>query len=151
MITIVAASPAHVGRIASRMREADRLETGARGRSPKDAVRRALRLSDWACTALVDGEPHAIFGVTSMSSIEDRGAPWFLGSEEVYRHPREMIRRGQSVVAVMHDSFRRLENVVSRDNVRAVRMLRRWGFTVDADVRMIGGVPFVRFWRERDV
>jgi len=151
VIRIVPASPAHIGRIANRMREADRLETGAKGRSPKSALRLSLRSSTWACTALVDGDPHAMFGVAAISLIEDRGRPWFLGSDLVYQHPREMIRRGLEVVDLMHASFRKLENVVSVDNIRAIRLLRRWGFTVGEEEIMVGGVTFLPFWKVGDV
>lgn len=129
----------------------DRLETGAKGRSPKAAVRLSLRSSAWACTVLLDGEPVAMFGVVAASLIEGRGRPWFLGSDDVYAHGRDMLTMGVQVLARMHGDFRRLENVVSSGNVRAIRLLRRWGFTVEGEEIMVGGVPFVRFWREADV
>lgn len=151
MIQLVPASPAHVGRLAHRMREIDRIEVGAKGRSPKSALRLSLRLSTWALTAMVDGEPHAMFGVAAASLIEDRGRPWFLGSDLVYANGRAMLRIGAETVEHMHRSFRRLENVVSCDNARAIRLLRRWGFTVGEEVIMVGNVPFVGFWSERDV
>lgn len=150
-VRIIPASPAHVGRVANRMREIDRLETGAKGRSPKAAVRLSLRSSTWACTVLLDGEPVAMFGVVAASLIEDKGRPWFLGSDDVYRHGRDMLLYGERTIAKMHGDFRRLENVVSSGNVRAIRLLRRWGFVVEGEEIMVGGVPFVSFWREADV
>lgn len=131
-----------------RLREHDRRESGAKGRTAKSAVRLSLRSSSWACTVKLDGVPHAMFGVAPISLVEDRGRPWFLGSEEVYRHGRELLLRGPAAIALMHRSFRRLENVVSADNERAIRMLRRWGFTVEGEGQLIGGVTFVTFWRE---
>lgn len=150
-IRIIAASPAHVGRVANRMREIDRLETGAKGRSPKAALRISLRSSLWACTVLLDGEPVAMFGVVAASLVEDKGRPWFLGSDDVYRHGRDMLLYGERVIAKMHGDFRRLENVVSSGNVRAIRLLRRWGFVVGGEEVVVGGVPFIPFWREADV
>lgn len=151
-LRIVGASAAHVGRVAHRLRAMDREEIVAKGRDIKSALRLSLASSSWACTATLDGVPHAMFGVCALSLVEDRGRPWFLGSDEVYRHGREMLLYGLHFVDKMHESFRRLENVVSRDNVQAIRLLKRWGFTVDDDVTIAGGVPFVSFWREaRDV
>jgi len=150
-VDLIAASPAHIGRIANRLREIDRIECGVSGRSPKATLRLALRSSAWAVTALVDGEPHAMFGVTPISLIEDRGSPWFLGSDQVYRHGRELLEMGPRVIARMHAGFRRLENSVSVGNGQAVRLLRRWGFTIGAAPFVVGGVEFVRFWRESDV
>lgn len=150
-VRIIAASPAHVGRVANRMRAIDRLETGAKGRSPKAALRLSLRSSTWACTVLLDGDPVAMFGVVAASLIEDKGRPWFLGSDDVYRHGREMLHYGARVIERMHGDFRRLENNVSSGNVRAIRLLRRWGFVVEREEIMAGGIPFVSFWREADV
>ena len=147
-IRLVPASPAHVGRIANRLREMDRIECEARGRSAKQSLRRALRASSWAITAFVDERPEAMFGISPVSTIEDRGCPWFLGTDEVFRHGRDMLTIGGSVVAQMHRHSGRLENSVATINEPAIRMLRRWGFTVDDAPFMVGGVEFVRFWRE---
>lgn len=150
-IELVGASPAHVGRIAYRLREIDRIECGVGGRDPKATLRLALRSSTWAVTALLDGVPHAMFGVSPVSLVEDRGSPWFLGSDEVYRHGRELLAWGPRAIGRMHASFRRLENSVSTGNRRAIRLLGRWGFTIERDPFVVGGVEFVRFWRESDV
>lgn len=114
-------------------------------------MRLSLRSSTWAITALLDGDPHAMFGISPISVIEDRGAPWFLGSPETYRNGRALLELGPRIIARMHGSFRRLENSVSVGNGRAVRLLGRWGFSIDPDPFVIGGVEFVRFWRESDV
>lgn len=150
-VEIVPASRAHIGRIARRMRAHDREECEARGRSPACALRYSLASSQFALTALVDGSPHAMFGVTPYSLVNGIGRPWFLGSDEVYRHPREMIERGDMIVEIMQDSFPRLENVVSAGNHRAIRLLRRWGFSVGGVGHEVGGVSFLPFWRESHV
>lgn len=100
---------------------------------------------------MLDGEPHAMFGISPISLIEDRGSPWFLGSDETYRHGRALLELGPRAVARMHGSFHRLENSVSVGNSRAIRLLGRWGFTIGRDPFVVGGVEFVRFWRESDV
>ena len=150
-VQIVGASRAHVGRIARRMRAADLEECRAKGREPAPALRYSLASSQFALTVLIDGTPHAMFGVTPYSLAESIGRPWFLGSDEVYRHPREMISQGSFIVGCMQDSFRRLENVVSAGNLPAIRMLRRWGFEVGTEAHDIGGVAFLHFWRSAHV
>lgn len=149
-LEFVAASPGHVGRVANRMREWDRLEQLAGGREPKAALRLALRGSIWAVTALVDNVPHAMFGVMPISEIEDRGAAWFLGSDLVYQHGRDLVRYGPAVLARMHKSYGRLENSVAVGNVQAIRLLRRWGFHIGAAPYKRGDLEFVHFWRERE-
>lgn len=131
------------------MREMDRKECEAFGHSPKQALRRGLIESDWTYTALVDGRPEAMFGIVTESAIEGLGRPWMLGTDEVYRHGRDLLAIGPRVAARMLDSSRSLSNLVSAANSRAIRLLERWGFTVEEQQQVIGGVPFREFWIRR--
>lgn len=148
-IELVPASLVHVGPIATRMRAEDVEEARAFGHSPKSALRIGLRNSSVAFTAKVDGRPEAMFGLVPVSLIEGEGTPWMLCTDEVYRHGRAVLGIGRDVVGWFLDSTPRLAQVVSQSNVRAIRLLKAWGFTVEDDVRMIGGVPFLDFWMER--
>jgi hypothetical protein len=130
------------------MREIDKIECASRGHSPKHALRLALRSSSWALTAFVGDRPHAMFGISPTSTIEDRGCPWFLGTDEVFDHARDLLTIGAAVIERMHEHSGRLENSVSLDNVAALRLLRRWGFTIGTDAFTVGDRQFVRFWRE---
>lgn len=127
------------------MRAADVIETTALGYSPKEALRIGLRGSLMTFTAKVDGKAEAMLGLTPVSLIEGVGRPWMLGSEEIYRHGREMLAFGPDIIAMFRDSSRTLQNVVSAENGRAIRLLKRWGFAVGDEVEMIGGVPFLTF------
>lgn len=147
MIRLVPASAAHVGRLANRMREIDQREVIAMGMGPKQALRVALAGSVWSLTVMIDDFPHAMFGVSPISAW--KGRPWFLGSDEIYRHGREMLTMGARAVEQMLVSFSKLENVVSKENERAIRLLKRWGFEVEAEVLEIGDMAFHRFYRQR--
>jgi hypothetical protein len=131
------------------MREMDRIECEAFGRTPKQALRSGLSASDWTITALVDGKPAAMFGVATVSAIEGLGRPWMLGTDEVYRHGKALLTLGPSLVRQVRDSFPEVRNLVSAGNTRAIRLLGRWGFTLEDDIQMIGGVPFREFWMVR--
>jgi len=148
VIELVAASPAHVGRIATRMRAADVAEVEAFGRTPKEALRLGLRGSSLAATVKVDGRPEAMLGVAPVSVIEGVGRPWMLGTDAVPRCARALLADGHAVIGEMRRRFRRLENWVSADNAPAIRLLRRWGFEVGAEAMTVSGVDFVLFWRE---
>lgn len=104
-----------------------------------------MSTSSKAWTATVDGQPEAMFGLVVESALSGEGTPWFLGSEEVYRHGRALLMWGPGIVAAMRDSTPALRNLVSARNARAIRLLRRWGFTVGDEETMIRGVPFVHF------
>jgi hypothetical protein len=127
------------------MRDADRIEVGALGRSPEQALRAGLGASLWALTALVDEEPHAMIGVAPKNMMEGLGVPWMLGSESIYDHGRELVRYGPGIIAEMRRSFERLENIVHIENHRAIRFLRHFGWEISDEPVTIGGIDFVRF------
>lgn len=149
MIKIVRASPAHVGRIANKMRPDDVAECEAMGFTPKRALRHSLIASSEVWTAKVDGVPEAMFGLVITNALCGEARPWMLGSEAIYRHPREMIRGGEKVLGRWLDSSSCLSNYVSAGNHRAIRMLRRWGCKIGKEVIMFAGLEFVTFTLER--
>jgi len=146
-VRLVPAQWQHINRIASNMRAIDAEECRAMGREPKYALRAAFMTSEKAWTALVDGVPHAMFGVVVESLLDRIGTPWFLGTDEVYRHAREMIQWGPGILSRMGDSSRKLTNLVSSRNDRAIRLLRKWGFSVATDEVIVRGVAFQQFER----
>lgn len=145
MIRLVPAKLCHIGPVANRMRAEDIEECAAFGRTPKQALRMGLRASVDAYTALVDGRPEAMMGLTPVNAIERQGTPWMLGTDAIYQHPRAMLYLGPKIIAWWADSTKNLSNLVARKNARAIRMLRRWGFEVGDEPTVIGGIEFVTF------
>jgi hypothetical protein len=127
----------------------DRVEVAAFGHTPKQALRLGLSGGD-AWTALVDGRPEAMFGVVVHSALSGECTPWMLGTDEIYRHGRELVRHGPDWVERLFDSMPRAANIVSAGNTRAIRLLNRWGFVVEQAEILVGGVAFRSFWKERD-
>lgn len=151
MIELVRASPAHVGVIANRMRAADIEEAKAFGHSPKQALRLGIMGSSEAWTAKIDGRPEAMFGLVIVSALDGFARPWFLGTDAVYANGRAMLSTGRRITGRWLDSNRRLENLVSASNLRAIRLLGRWGFTIEDDAMIVGGIPFHKFWAGANV
>jgi hypothetical protein len=131
------------------MRDMDVMECAGMGHTPKQALRLALTTSSLAWTALVDGRPEAMFGLVVTNALDGEGAPWMLGTDAIYRHPREMIRWGAGIIATLTDSTNRLSGLVGKSNARAIRLLRAWGFSVWEEVIFVRGVEFVAFEMER--
>lgn len=149
MIEFRAPRPSDVLYIAKRMADMDRLECAAFGRTPRQALDLAVRGSVMAWTASVDGKPLAAFGVTPVSVMSGVGVPWLLCVPEARRHQRAFLERGRPFVQQMQATFPALQNMVHRDNARAIRWLRRLGFTVEAEPVYAGGHPMLPFWRGR--
>ena len=144
-VQLVPAHARHIGPIAAAMRAIDRQECAAMGRTPKQALRLGLATSTRAMTARVDGVPHAMFGAVTTSALSGEAVLWMLGSDAVYRHGRELLAWGPSIIAQLCDSSCRASNLVSCGNTRAIRLLRRWGFAVGPQVVTSGGVDFYPF------
>jgi hypothetical protein len=149
MIRVEPARYAHVNRIANRMRPADVDECRAMGFTPKAALRFSLSQSDEAWTAFVDDVPEAMFGLTITNALCGKGRPWMLGTEAIYRHPRDMLRGGRIILKRWLDSTPYMENLISTGNDRAIRMLRRWGCQIGREVIVFTEAEFVTFTLER--
>lgn len=144
-VDVVLARPSHIGRIARRMRDIDRIECEAMGHSPKMALREGLFNSTKVWTALVDGKPEAMFGLVVNSALTGTGVPWFLGTDEVYKHGKALLLWGPAFVSIIRDSSPRAANLVSADNFKAIRLFGKWGFVVHDDLQYHKGIAFRRF------
>lgn len=143
--SVSAASKSHVSRIANRMRQIDRTECRATGREPKQALRHCLKGSTLAWTVLLDDKPVAMFGLLPISVLSGRAAPWFLATDEIERGARQWLKWGPGFIAAMQSDFPRLENIVSVENRKAIRVLKALGFAVGTEIVIVGGVAMVRF------
>lgn len=137
--TFTPARLTHVGPIANGMRAMDRRECLALGRSPKDALRWGLRCSQDAWTALEDGRPAAMMGVASDGLLAGSGRVWFLGTDEVFKHPRDLLTYGPLFLERWMLLFDRLHNIVMVENERAIKLLMIWGFNVDPETVKLYG------------
>lgn len=131
------------------MRADDVMECAAFGRTPKSALRLGLVGSSQVLTAKLNGRPEAMMGIVVTNAIDRCGTPWMLGSDEIYRHPKAMLTLGPRVLAMWCDSSTTLSNLVSVENARSIRFLRRLSFRIGEEVTMVGGVPFLTFTMDR--
>jgi hypothetical protein len=128
------------------MREHDRRECEAFGRSPKNALRISLRTSFHALTATDEqGAVLAMFGVMAMDILGRTGSPWFLGTDRVFDYARDLMERGPRIIAWWQQDFDVMENIVSVENRKAIRLLEKWGAQIGTRTQVHGGVEFVPF------
>lgn len=121
--------------LAARMRQADRDEIAACGRpDPVVALRRCVALSDLLWTATTNDEVACMFGVGPLSLLGGVGTPWMLGTDLITQHPGAFIRHSRPYIAVMLAAYPHLHNYVDARNTRAIRWLKRAGFTVASPV-----------------
>lgn len=147
MIEVVPASPAHVGTIALRMREIDRLECAVAGHSPKEALRMSLRASTVAWTVKIDGRPEAMFGASTVSLLDSEGSPWLLLTDTGAKAAKALVREGRRYSDAMNAAYSTLANFVHADNAVAIRWLQRLGYSIGEPFD-VNGHPMRRFERK---
>jgi hypothetical protein len=149
-VELVPAEEAHIAPIAENMRIMDRWEAAAFGHSPEQALWLGLKASVDCMTAMVDGEPVAMLGLVPKNIIEGEGQPWMLGTDAIYDNPRATLVLSRRMVERWRFTLPNLSNYVAAKNDRAIRFIRRLGFRIEGERRVIGGLEFVTFTRDRE-
>lgn len=145
VIDVVPARASHLRRIAAVMRQADRDEIAASsGRSPLSALSYSLRNSSEAWTVLIDGRPEMMFGVGDLNILAGVGSPWLLGSDAVWRHRREFVRRSRWWIDHMLERYGVLRNAVDCRNTASIRWLKWMGCDFSRPI-LLRGHEFVIF------
>lgn len=153
-VSAVRATTAHIARIATNAREADRRELWAGWRhTPKEALEYGLAQSSHAWTGLSNLQPFVMFGVVPANLLCGEGRIWLIGTDEILTHQVTFLRRSKPMLARMQAMYSRLSNYVAADNEAAVRWLSWLGFTIEpAQPFGASGALFHHFhWSRADV
>ncbi len=87
-----------------------------------------------------------IFGVGPVAGEERNGIPWLLGTEELDRHPKQLLRSAGRVLKTMQRNYDRLHNYVHAKNDKSIRFLRHMGFAIGEPERWgVTGELFCEF------
>lgn len=141
------ARPGDINRIANRMRAIDRLEVGALGKSPKEALRQSLGGSTLAFTGLKNGTPECMGGVVPLSLLDGEGAIWLLGTDALTTGGRHFLTTIPQLLGMIQKDYPKLSNMIAAENCKSIRWLRKLGFDISEELCDIGGVAFRHFSR----
>ena len=147
MIELVPATDEDIRAVAANMRAIEVEECRAFGRSPEEALQRGRKAARICHAARLNGEPVAVYGLLVISLMGGVGSPWMLGTDEIGRHGRDLMRIARATVAEWQAVTPFLHNNVHAENAVSIRWLTRLGFTVEPRVADIGGQPMRRFWK----
>lgn len=150
-LDIVRAEAAHVETIAQRMRQADRDEVAASSaRAPADALEISRSVSAMAWTALVDGRPEVMFGVSDVNILTRTGCPWLLGTNAVTENYRLFLRQSVHWREQLLSRYDVLINAVDDRNEVSKRWLAWMGFRLHEPMPIgVNGEPFRPFEMRR--
>ena len=86
-----------------------------------------------------------MFGVCPAGLLTGTGVPWLLGTDRLFEYATDLMRGGPRIIRWWHETFDTLENIVAKENAKAIALLRHWGAEVGTETQTHGGVEFVSF------
>lgn len=135
--------------LSANLREQDRIEVEASsGLPPLEAIKKSVECSSECHAIELDGNLLAIFGVSDLG--EGIGSPWMLGTEELSKNARRLLKHGQAWIDTL-DRYNLLINYVHADNDKSIRWLKWMGFVFLRPVYTKRGDKFYEFVRIRNV
>ncbi len=140
--------PGDVLALVADMRPADYDEVAASSaQTVLASVEHGLAVSAHRWAVDIDGQLALLGGVRTVSLLEGVGSPWLLGTRRVERFPGALTKLGIQYSDVSLRAFPYLFNYVDARNVKAIRWLRRIGFTMGDEPVPYGpqNMPFYRF------
>jgi hypothetical protein len=151
MIEFREATVADMVALAPRLRPEDRAEClAASGVEPETSLPTAVSLGpSWVWT--VAGKPECALGVIPVDGVPLTGAVWMLGSSELLKHTRYMVKHLPGVIDMLHNHYPLLGNYVDARNTTHISFIKHCGFSL---LRVIPdhGVerrPFIEFVKLR--
>lgn len=148
-IQILKYAPEHGEYIAANMRPSDKKEVYAMALlTPAAAIKASLSTAVTSYTALVDGVPALMWGISRRSFLSSVGVPWLLGTPVAEDHQYKFGRETVTYFKEMASLFPVMENFALAENKRALRWIKWTGFDIE-EPRPHGafGAEFVRFGR----
>lgn len=131
----------HIAYVAEHMRAVDRKECAVLGdMTGEEALRHSIDAPGQHWCALFDGEPAAIFGVTTDTLLGGGiGTVWLLGTDRLRTDWRAFARASRPVMDAILTRYDAVSNVLLTEN----RLCMRWLAWLGAEFRVVE--PVARF------
>lgn len=134
--------------LAKHLRRDDINELRALNTTPRRSLLRGFIYSDECFTAKFKGKIIGMFGYSGFLMPSDTATIWFLGSDEMTRHPVAFLRDGRKYIEKFSKKYSVLFNVVDKRNKTHIKWLKHVGMTFTNSV-IVNGYEFLRFYKNR--
>ena len=124
---VVKGSILHVKPMARRVRAAAAITLEGYGYEPRSALHRIFIRSFYCRTALVDGHPVAMWGVTG-TMLSESAYVWLVMSDEIAAFPRAIVREAKAQLASIMNGYDEVATTVLPDDDAAIRFALYLGF-----------------------
>lgn len=130
-LLFVPARREHIALLVLDLRDDDAAECEAVGLLAEDWIGSSLDGSIEAWTALEDGYPIAMWGLTTPDLLGFKACPWMLTGRGVERWKRTLMRESAAFIARVSLLYPYLSNRVDARYSRALRWVRWLGFDIN--------------------
>lgn len=151
-VQIVPYEKAHGEFIAANMRALDRREIfQLAALTSWNAIEMSTATADRVHTAMIDGEPGAIWGINRKSIFSDIGVPWLLATDAIEKPVRRVLAESVRYFKAFEELYEYQENWVLTEHEKAVKWLRWLGFEMEEPAPFGPfGVSCIRFGKGLD-
>ncbi len=149
MIEFVHATKEHAEYIQDRLHPEHAREMEAYGLPRNQCLVGPLSRSTESYTALVDGEPTAMWGLEPPLIIGPIAFVWMLGTEKLARFGKTIAHESRVFIQHANSRYSILECHVDPSYKAAMRWVRWLGFYSFATVQSVSGAPIVVFRKDR--
>jgi hypothetical protein len=115
----------------------------AAGRPPLYAITTMFHASEERWTALIDGEPIAMWGVTG-GALETTGEAWLVVAKSIRGHKFAIVRQAMRSLARMFETKIVITSSIYCSDKRAFRFARALGFKVVEQITVDESTPLFR-------
>jgi hypothetical protein len=149
---VLPAVPGDAERVASLVRESDRMEvTAASGRPVLERLQWGQAHGSPALTGWCMEGPLCMFGVTCRSVLTREGTPWLLSTVLIDGYHLSFLRSSRPHFEALTERYDYLSNYVDNRHTAAKRWLHWLGFVLGPVVPYgVDNLEFRRFWWSRD-
>ena len=132
------------------LRQDDINELKALGLTPQQSLLRGYIFSDECYAVKWKNKTIGLFGVSSFSFPKGFGSIWFLGNDEVTKHPITFVKEGIRYINKWLQKYDILINAVDRRNISHIDWIQRVGMNISNPI-MINGYEFLQFYKVKGV
>lgn len=124
----------HIRRLALKLRPIARTTLGRHGIDARRALHDAVIQSHFCRTALIDGEPQAMWGLKA-PILSDAAYVWLAMSDMVTRFPKSIVVEARRQIAEMAAGYRELFTILIPEDKPSVAFAAFLGFDAGDDKR----------------
>ena len=131
--------------LAPKLRQDDINELQALGLTPSQSLLRGFVMSEECYSIKKQNKIVAMFGVSSSNMPKGWGSIWFLGSDEMTKHPIFFVKEGRKWINKFLQKYDIIINAVDSRNISHINWITRVGLSLSNPI-IINGYKFLQFY-----